>query len=80
VITSPADVWLSIARGELDGAGALMQGLYKVTGDFGIMLRMKDLFSGTDFKDEEPARPAGPLPIPGMMYPAYIAAGGNKHR
>ncbi|MDN5312463.1 MAG: hypothetical protein PWQ68_1436 [Thermoanaerobacteraceae bacterium] len=68
VITSPADVWLSIARGELDGAGALMQGLYKVTGDFGIMLRMKDLFSGTDSKDEAPARPAGPLPIPGMMW------------
>ncbi|BCV21289.1 NAD(P)H-dependent oxidoreductase [Moorella sp. Hama-1] len=69
-INAPADVWLRIARGELDGAAALMQGLYRVTGDFGLMMRMNELFSGpaTGAAAPAPARPAGPLPLPGMAW------------
>ncbi|MGI9861519.1 NAD(P)H-dependent oxidoreductase [Moorella naiadis] len=69
-IDAPADVWLRIARGELDGAAALMQGLYRVTGDFSLMMRLNELFSGpaTGATAPAPARPAGPLPIPGMAW------------
>ncbi|MEJ2302049.1 MAG: SCP2 sterol-binding domain-containing protein [Anaerolineales bacterium] len=44
-ITSPADVWLKIARKELNGAFALMTGKYKARGQMGLLLKMNSLFS-----------------------------------
>ena len=44
VIKSPADVWLKISRGELDGQKAFMEGQYKVEGDIGLLLKLKSLF------------------------------------
>ena len=44
VIKSPADVWLKISRGELDGQKAFMEGQYKVEGDIGLLLKLKNLF------------------------------------
>lgn len=43
-ITSPSDVWLKIARGELNGATAFMKGMYKVKGDMSLLMRLNDLF------------------------------------
>ena len=43
-IESPGDVWVKIARGEIDRPKALMQGLYKVKGDFKLLSRMPQLF------------------------------------
>lgn len=43
-IISPSDVWLKIARGELNGAAAFMRGMYKVKGDIGLLMRLNDLF------------------------------------
>lgn len=45
VIRTPADVWLKISRGELNGQKAFMAGLYKVEGNVGLLLKMKNLFS-----------------------------------
>ena len=45
-IESPADVWVKIARGEIDRPKALMQGLYKVKGDMNVLVRMPQLFGG----------------------------------
>ena len=45
-IESPADVWVKIARGEIDRPRALMQGLYKVKGDMNVLARMPQLFGG----------------------------------
>ena len=44
-IKTPANVWLAIARGELDGQQAFMNGQYKVEGDLNLVLRLKSLFS-----------------------------------
>ena len=44
-ISSPADVWLKIARKELNGAFALMTGKYKARGQMGLLLKMDSLFS-----------------------------------
>ena len=44
-IHAPANVWLAISRGELDGSRAFMQGMYRVTGDMSILLKMDDLFT-----------------------------------
>ena len=43
-IHSPADVWLKIARQEINRAQALMDGLYRVEGDMNLLLKMGDLF------------------------------------
>ena len=45
-IKTPANVWLGIAKGELDGQQAFMNGQYKVEGDLNLLLRLKSLFSG----------------------------------
>jgi len=46
IIKTPADVWLAISKGELDGQQAFMSGKYKVEGDLSLLLRLKSLFSG----------------------------------
>ena len=45
-IESPGDVWVKIARGEIDRPKALMQGLYKVKGDMKVLARLPQLFGG----------------------------------
>jgi multimeric flavodoxin WrbA/putative sterol carrier protein len=45
VIKSPADVWLKISRGELDGQKAFVEGQYGVEGDMGLLLKLKNLFA-----------------------------------
>ena len=44
-ISTPADVWLKIARKEMNGAFALMTGKYKARGQMGLLLKMESLFS-----------------------------------
>jgi len=43
-ICAPADVWLKIARQEINRAQALMDGLYEVGGDMNLLMKMGDLF------------------------------------
>ena len=43
-ICSPANVWLKIARQEINRAQALMDGLYEVGGDMNLLMKMGDLF------------------------------------
>jgi len=45
VIRTPADVWLAVSRGELDGARAFMTGKYKVKGNVSLLMKLKNLFS-----------------------------------
>ncbi len=44
VIKTPADVWLAVSRGEIDGQYAFMTGKFAVEGDLGLLLRLKTLF------------------------------------
>jgi len=55
-IESPADVWLKIARKELNGAMALMTGKYKASGKMGLLMKMDTLFSRTPTEDELKAK------------------------
>jgi multimeric flavodoxin WrbA/putative sterol carrier protein len=45
VIRSPAEVWLAVSRGELDGQQAFMAGKYKVEGDLSLLLKLRALFN-----------------------------------
>jgi multimeric flavodoxin WrbA/putative sterol carrier protein len=44
VIRSPADVWMGISRGEIDGRQAFMTGRYKVEGDLSLLMKLGSLF------------------------------------
>jgi putative sterol carrier protein len=44
-IMTPANIWLAIANGELDGQQAFMTGQYKVEGDLNLLLKLMSLFS-----------------------------------
>ena len=53
-IRSPADVWLKIARQEINRAQALMDGLYEVKGDMNLLMKMGELFRPpTKVKEED---------------------------
>lgn len=43
-IISPGDVWLKMARGEINRPKALMDGLFKVEGDMNLLMKMGELF------------------------------------
>ncbi|MCB2228178.1 MAG: NAD(P)H-dependent oxidoreductase [Desulfarculaceae bacterium] len=45
IIETPAEVWLDIAFGRQDGQAAFMQGLYKVQGDIGLLMRLGGMFA-----------------------------------
>lgn len=43
-VHTPNAVWMGIARGELDGNQALMEGLYRAEGDYLLLARIPELF------------------------------------
>jgi multimeric flavodoxin WrbA/putative sterol carrier protein len=45
LIRSPADVWLAISRGALDGQHAFMSGQFTAQGEFGLLMKLKSLFA-----------------------------------
>jgi putative sterol carrier protein len=45
MISTPADVWLKIARKEMNGAMALMSRKYKASGKMGLLMKMDRIFS-----------------------------------
>lgn len=45
VIRTPADIWLAVAGGKLDGQQAFMSGKYTVVGDMSLLFKLKALFS-----------------------------------
>ena len=44
IIRTPADVWLAICKGELNGAMAYMKGKYKVEGKLSLLMKLDSLF------------------------------------
>jgi putative sterol carrier protein/putative NADPH-quinone reductase len=45
-IESPFEVWMDIMTQKQDGQRAFMEGKYKVSGDFSLLLKMNELFGG----------------------------------
>lgn len=73
-IETPVTVWRSIAAGEIRGDEAMMQGLYKVKGDFGLMLAWDNYFGGSALQASPPkASPAQKNTNMGAMLIPWIA-------
>jgi hypothetical protein len=43
-VYTPDEVWVRIARGELDGGKALAEGLYRAEGDLDVLAKLGDWF------------------------------------
>lgn len=61
-IDTPWDVWCAIAQNELRGDEALAKQLYRVTGDFSLMIRWDHFFGGGEAAPQKPASPAAKKP------------------
>lgn len=59
VINAPSRVWLDMSNGDLDGAKAMLNGMYTVEGDASLLLIFNDLFTA-DVADPA-AEPETPL-------------------
>jgi putative sterol carrier protein len=46
IIRTPSELWLAIARNEISGQNAFLARAYTADGNLGLLIRMKDLFSG----------------------------------
>jgi hypothetical protein len=44
IIKTPAEVWLAIARKELNGTTAFLSGQFRIQGDLGLLIKLKTLF------------------------------------
>ena len=44
LIKTPADVWLAVSQGKMDGQSAFMSGKYRVEGNVGLLMKLKTLF------------------------------------
>ena len=53
VIDTPYEVWLAISRGEISGTEALGKKMYKVNGDFSLMINWDKFFGASDVKPKE---------------------------
>ena len=51
-IDTPFEVWAAISRGEMEGAEALGKKLYKVSGDFSLMMNWDKFFGATGLAAE----------------------------
>ena len=73
-IDTPWDVWCAIARNELRGDEALAKQLYRVTGDFSLMIRWDHFFGGGE---PAPKKESSPVvkkpPVMTTMLLAWIS-------
>lgn len=53
-IDTPFDVWLQIAQGEIRGDVALAKQMYRVSGDFSLMIQWDTFFGSGETKEEKP--------------------------
>ena len=80
-IITPADVWMKISLGEIDGTRAFMKKLFKVEGDMSLLMKLQRIFLESDITDESSKEfqqsvqnfdnipdHRGPLKIPGMLW------------
>lgn len=56
-IETPYTVWHDIADGKISGQEAMMQHLYRVEGDFELMLKWNEIFGVTAIQEEEAGKP-----------------------
>ncbi len=52
-IISPGDVWLKMARGEINRPKALMDGLFRAVGDMNLLVKMGEIFKTPAKADSE---------------------------
>ena len=70
-IETPFSVWKAIASGEISGQDALMQGKYRVKGDFDLMIHW-DAYFGSQSAESAPAAPQKPTNMTLLLLPWIV--------
>ncbi|WP_277409591.1 NAD(P)H-dependent oxidoreductase [Lacrimispora xylanisolvens] len=70
-ISTPLSVWMSIAKGEIDGQTALMKHLYQVDGDFQLMLHWDDYLGSSSKPDVQQLVPEKKSNMTFMLLPWF---------
>ena len=65
-VDTPYEVWTAISRGEMEGSQALAKQLYRVSGDFSLMMNWGKFFGGTKAEAKKTAAPLSGLKNPSM--------------
>lgn len=69
-VETPVTVWRAISMGEISGSEALMEHQYRVEGDFDLLLKWDDYFSGIGAgAAHAPETKGKPLPASGLHIP-----------
>lgn len=68
-IETPLSVWQQIGSGELNGQQAMMEHLYRVTGDFSVMLHWDEIFGLGAAAPKPPAAPRKKTNMTLMLLP-----------
>lgn len=69
-VETPVTVWRAISMGEISGSEALMEHQYRVEGDFDLLLKWDDYFSGIGAgAAHAPETKGKPLPVSGLHIP-----------
>jgi SCP-2 sterol transfer family len=63
IIRTPADVWLSICRGEREGREAFMQNAYTAEGNLGLLMNTQKIFSRNPCAERVPGDPNEESPL-----------------
>lgn len=66
-IDTPWDVWLSISSGEIGGSAALAKKMYKVSGDFSLMINWDKFFGNISGGTQDEPKATGKQKKPTML-------------
>ncbi|MBQ8519053.1 MAG: flavodoxin family protein [Agathobacter sp.] len=72
-IETPYDVWVSIAQNEIRGDEALMKQMYKVSGDFDLMINWNKYFGGEEAVEEKQTAVSNKAKKPPVMTTMLLA-------
>lgn len=72
-VETPYSVWLSISKSEISGEDVMYERLYKVSGDFSLMLKWDELFGASNYRKSDKINSASKTNMMVFLLPWIIS-------